>query len=103
VLWQATYGMSVGNANGMAGRVDPSGGIVLAGTWVGRGLTVMKIWGTGNPGACDDLTIGLGSDAVQRSSTARASQSQAKVGTPPNTVTATKVVPWASSATEDQL
>jgi len=103
VLWQATYGMSVGNANGMAGRVDPSGGIVLAGTWVGRGLTVMKIWGTGNPGACDDLTIGLGSDAVQRSSTVRPTKGTAGATIPSATATNTAATPLASSAQESQL
>ena len=103
LAWQKRYGMSTGDAHGMAARAVSDGGIVLTGYWSGQGLIVMKLDGDGNPGVCTDPTIGVSTDAVQRTSSVRASGSKAKAATPSTTATNTAATPLPSNAQESQL
>lgn len=109
LLWQKTYGMSTGNADGQAARATADGGVFLVGNWHwGPGsydysMIAMKLDGDGNPGVCTDPTIGVDSNAVQRTSGVKSLGNQAKVGTPSTTASATTATPVPSNAVESQL
>lgn len=98
VLWQKRYGTGAG----YAARAVSDGGIVLIGAG-NQGLIVAKLDGGGNPGVCTDLTIGVDTAAVERSSTARASAGKAGAVTPSTTASDTAATPLASNALESQL
>jgi len=110
VLWQKRYGMSTGAAIGMSARlILGKVFLVLTGYWGStdpsepHGAIVMRLWGDGYPGSCGDPTIGVSTNAVQRSSTVRASGSKAKAAIPSTTTTVTTAAPWAADFTETQL